>query len=370
MELIKTSDAENEKLLHYFAQKPLAGSIELQLRRMFNFFNQYRIQTDDYVTYVLHNDLSEIEAMASILFIKGEIEGQEEIIGYATDLRVSPTRLAVLNWSRHFLPVLESERKKRNCRYIFSVIPHSQRQAYNALIRPRNLRRGMPRYHLFRHFDLVSLHGLWPFHAVPLPGIKIRTANNNDFAQLAEYILRKTEKRPLRFYNTVENFQQSIERWHDLFVENFLLAFDRHNNIIGCAAPWSSERVQRLYAAKYDDKAANFQSLLAVLSCLRIAHPLAKEGQEFEFRHLTHLFADNPDIFYSLLYNAFKQLDKKEFLLYPHFEGELLTLPPRSFISARTPFGLYCVLPPADPVPEFLKPRSLFLPPVFEPAFI
>src|SRR6185436_9942122 len=109
---------------------------------------------------------------------------------------VSPTRGAILSWSNHFLPVLESERESRNCKYIFSVVAHSQRQAYNAFIRPRNFRRQMPRYYLFRRFELLSLHGLWPFHDQPLQGIKIRSALDSDFEKLSEYILRKTADRP------------------------------------------------------------------------------------------------------------------------------------------------------------------------------
>lgn len=370
MRVIKATDEDNERLLHYFAQMPMPGSIEVQLRRMFNFFNQYRIQTDDYATCILENDNGEIDAMASILFRSGRIDGTDETIGYATDLRVSPTRKAVLNWSQHFLPVIENERDLRQCKYIFSAVPYAQRQAYNAFIRPRNLRRGMPRYHLFRRFELISLHGIWPFHDLPLSGIKVRSANENDFEQLAEYILKMTAHRSLVYYTNIADFKKSLDRWRDLYIENFILAFDVAGNLIGCTAPWSPERVQRSYPLKYDSEAKNFRDLLSVLSFFRLAHPLPKENQELELRHLTHLYADNPDVFYALLYNAFRLCGKKEFLLYPHFEGELLSMPPRSFISSSNPYGLYCILAPTDPIPDFLKPRSLQTPPTFEPAFI
>jgi hypothetical protein len=370
MQLIKATDRDNDRLLHYFAQMPYPGPIELRTRRMFNFFNQYRIQSEDSVTYLLQNDSHQIEAMASLIFRSGKIDGETETIGYATDLRVSPTRKAILNWSHHFLPVIEAERAKRNCNYIFSVVAHSQKQAYNAFIRPRNVKRQMPRYHLFRRFNLVSLHGLWPFHDLPLRGIKVRNANSNDLLPIAEYIMKKTHKRPLRYFDSVDSFRKSLERWHDLFIENFLVAFDKNGNVIGCTAPWSPERVQRFSPVQYGQKAQNLSDVLDILSLFRIAHSLPKVGAELQFRHLTHLHADNPDIFYSLLFNAFEQAGKKEFLIYPHFEGELLTMPPKSFISSETPYGLYCILSPNDPIPDFLKPRSFQSPPVFEPAFI
>lgn len=370
MELIKATEIDNDRLLHYFAQASYPGPVQLRMRRMFNFFNHYRLQSDDHVTCILQNEKSEIEAMASLIFRDGFIDGQKETVGYATDLRVSPTRRAIVNWSHHFLPVLENERNRRQCRYIFSVVAHAQRQAYNAFIRPRNFRRHMPRYHLFRRFQAVSLHGLWPFHNKPLSGIKIRSATENDFEALGEYILRQTANRPLKYFDSLDSFRKSIDRWRDLSISNFLLAFNKQGHIIGCTAPWSPERVQRIITETYDQKSQNMKDLLQILSYFKIAHALPKENRELEVRHLTHLHADNPDIFYSLLYNAYQQSGKNEILLYPHFEGELITLPPRAFISADMNFGLYCILAPTDPIPDFLRPRSLQTSPIFEPAFI
>jgi hypothetical protein len=370
MSLQRATPADNDRLIQYYSQAFVPGTIELKQERMFNFFSQYAIQSEEFSTYILQNDQQKIEAIATLVFREGLLEGRREKIGFATDLRVSPNRRAILGWSQHFLPALEKERNQHDARYVFSIVPHSQRQAYNAFIRPRHLRREFPRYHLFRRFQVVSLHGLWPFHDLPLSGIKIRSANNNDREQLAEYILRQTAGRPLAPYGTVEGFYAGLARWRDLGLENFILAFDRYNNLIGCVAPWSPDRVQRTYPIQYDSKAENFRDLMSLLSLFKLAHPLPQIGSQFELRHLTHLYADNPDIFYSLLYNAFQMAGKKEFLLYPHFDGDLLTLPPRSFFSAETPYGMYCVLNPTDPVPDFIKPRSMQLSPVLEPAFL
>ena len=60
MQLVRATDDDNEKLLHYFSQTSFPGPVRLRLRRMFHFFNQYRIQSDDYATYLLLNDKQEI----------------------------------------------------------------------------------------------------------------------------------------------------------------------------------------------------------------------------------------------------------------------------------------------------------------------
>lgn len=370
MRLVKATDADNEKLLHYFAQGVNPGSVYVRLRRMFNFFNQYRIQSPDHVTYLLLNDNDEIEAMATLVFREGWIDGEKQIIGYATDLRVSNTRRAILQWSQHFMPVLEEARAQRGCRYIFTVVAQSQRQAYNAFVRPRTIRRNLPRYYLFRRFQTISLHGLWPLHRDPLPGIIVRNATENDFDLLADYLVERNKEKPLFFYGDRAGFRASLERWRDLYIENFLLAFSKQGELLGTAAPWSPQQIQRVYAHKYGPTAQNMRDVLKVLSWFGIAHPLPKEGQELQLRYLTHLNASNPDVLYSLCYNAFQALGKREFLMYSHFEGDLVTLPPKGFISGSQNFGLYCVLSPADKLPDFLKPSHVTQAPDFEPALM
>lgn len=370
MRLVKATDADNEKLLHYFAQGTNPGSVHVRLRRMFNFFNQYRIQSNDHITYLLLNDDEQIEAMATIIFREGWIDGEKQIIGYATDLRVSTSRKAILTWSQHFLPVLEEARQERGCKYIFSVVAASQRQAYNAFVRPRTIRRNLPRYYMFRRFQTISLHGLWPTHRDPLPGIVVRNANENDFDLLADYLVAKNKEKPLYYISDRDGFRTSLERWRDLYLENFLLAFSKQGELLGTAAPWSPQQTQRVYAAKYGATAQNMRDILKLFNWFGIAHPLPKEGHELQLRYLTHLNASNPDVLYSLLYNAFQGLGKKEFMIYPHFEGDLVTLPPKGFISASQNFGLYCILSPTDKLPDFLKPTQLTHAPEFEPALM
>ena len=226
MKLVKATDLDNEQLLSFYANSEVQGSINLKLRRMFNFFNQYRLRSEDYVTYLLLNKKDQIEAMATLLYQQAWLQGEKQNICYATDLRVSKSRRAILQWSQHFLPVLEEEREKRNCKYSFSVLANSQRQAYNALIRPRNLRRQMPRYYQYRRFHLTSLHGLKPFHRPPLPGIQVQQATEMDMDALAEFITKSSRNKPLHYYHEPSDFKKAIERWRDLYLENFLVAKD------------------------------------------------------------------------------------------------------------------------------------------------
>ena len=370
MQLVKATEKDNEKLLHYFTQSHFPGAVTVRMRRMFNFFNQYRIQSPDFVTYMLLNDKDEIEALASLIFREAWIEGKQETIGYATDLRVSSSRKAVLTWSQHFLPVIEEARAERGCRYIFTSVAASQRQAYNAFIRPRSIRRLMPRYYLYRRFEIVSLHGLWPMHERPLASVSIKNATEKDFDELSEFIVSQSQSRPLHYFESKNQFRDSLERWRDLYIENFLIAKDVKGNILGTVAPWSPQQIQKMYAVKYDDSARNLKEILQLFSWLGVSHPLPRTNGELKVRHLTHLYARNPDVFYALLYRAFKESKKDETLVYSHFDSDLLSMPPKGFISATQKFGLYAILSPSDPQPEFLKPSFMALPPEFESTFL
>lgn len=371
MKLVKATEKDSDRLIEYFSNTSLPGPVELKFRRQGSFFDQYRIQSDDFVTYILEDEnTKEVSALATLIFRKGWIDNKEQSIGFATDLRVSTSRKAILQWSQYFLPAFEEERKKRNCQFVFSVVAHKQRQAYNAFIRPRSPKRQMPRYYLYKRFDIISLHGLFPFAPHPLPGIEVRTVKDSEQEALVEYVLKMKHKKHFYFHFNEEDFLKSIERWKGLSLDKFIVALDHLGNIIGCTCPWAVQNTQLIYPSNFEGMARSLQESLQLLSYFGLAHRLTKKDQAFSLRHLTHLYADNPDIFYSLLHFAFKHTHKNEFLVYSQFAGDLLTLPPKPFISSKVKAGLYSILPPDIAPPEFLKPTPFNVPPDFELAFL
>jgi hypothetical protein len=99
----------------------------------------------------------------------------------------------------------------------------------------------------------------------------------------------------------------------------------------------------------------------------RLAKPVASTGIEskLQFRYLTNVFADNEDVFESLLYSAYDHLTPQEFLVYAHTEQDYRLLPPLSWVSASLPYALYAVAPPEKEMPDFLHP-SISLNPEIE----
>ena len=233
------------------------------------------------------------------------------------------------------------------------------------------MKRPMPRYFLYRKFRMVTLHGRYPWAKAPLPSIKIRQGSPAHADALAAYIIRRSQFRPFASVWDVPSFEKKMERLTGLKLEDFFIAFDSDENVIGCVAPWSPSGIQDFIPLSYSLRGHNFRQFLKFLWLFglthRLAKPVASTGEEskLQFRYLTHVFADNEDVFESLLFSAFEHLTSQEFLIYAHVEQDYRLLPPLSWISASLPFALYAVSLPEREMPRFLDP-SISLNPEIE----
>jgi len=368
MRIVRAGEEFNDRSCTFFAGAVLPGHVDLRLERE-DFFRPYRLQSDDYSTYLLLNDQDQIEAMATLVFRNGWLGGEPQTIGYATDLRVSPSRRAILNWAQHFLPILESEKKKRDCRYVFTMVAQLQRQAYNAFIRPRLTRRNLPRYHLFRKFRMVSVHGVLPWAPRPLKTILFRHGTDSDLEAIAAYLAKRRKRAVLHYSPEPEMVLKQLLRWPGLDARSFILAFDFHRNLVGCVAPWDSDQLQKTFAVDYHRRAKVLYDSLKAAALFGLAKRLPKAGRALHFSYLTHFEADNPDIFYGLLHSAYRTTNS-QFVMYPHFEGDLAFTPPRSMITASIKAGLYCIQEPSELPPEFLTWSRRATPPELELPFL
>ena len=369
MKLVKANEFDSDKLCDFLKKSLYPNKINLMIHRPQGFFAPYLIHSRDYVTYYLVDKNNEIQAMASLLFKKVKLYGEEQTVGYATDLRVGSQK-AILNWTKHFLPALEKERDERNCKYIFSTINKYQNDAYKSFLRPRSKRRVMPRYYLFRKFNVSTIHGILPFAPKTLKNLNIRRANVDDLEALQAYICKKQTHRPIAEINRCSDLKQIFCDWPNFLISDFMIALDFKDKIVGCMSLWDGSVLQSYEPKKYHQKAMTFKQTLNFLSFLRSGRRLPKKNEKLNMIQLSHIYVDNPDIHYSLLRSAWEKTPRTHFLTYAHFESELATQVPRSFIHTNTGYGLYCILTPNDPIPDFLTPTYLGEAPDFEFAYI
>lgn len=370
MHLRRAEIADSQRLKEYFRNSPLEGPIRLNNHRTGSFFDKYKLYSKDYVTYFLEDDEEQIHGLASLIFAPGYINGNEGIIGYATDLRISNSRKAILSWSQHFLPILEKERAERNCRYVFSVVSRSQKMAQNAFLRPRSARRQLPRYHLYRKFNLVGIHGKWPWSPPPLKGLIQRSATQEDMPALHQFLIK--ERQGLRFpsYSQPKEIENQIYSWIGMHLPDLKIIEDSQKQIVGSYALWNPTAVEEWIPEAYNGLSLTLQQVLKFFKWLRWTRPLTPPGSPLKFKYITFLQASNPDVFESILRMMWDSTERDEFLIYPHFEGDLTHSPPKSFLSSEWKFGLFCLQAPSDPFPDFFYQSFAETPPLWDLSFM
>lgn len=368
MRLIKAQASDGDQLSQFLKSTKLPGLIDISIDRENDFFQHYKLLSDDYVTFTLVDDNNEPKAMATLIFKEAMIEGKKQLIGYATDLRVSPTREAILHWAEKMLPAMIEERDKRHCDYIFSAVAKSYTQIYNAFIRPKTNKRALPRYYLYRKFKVINIHGILPLAKKPIDTLHIAPAKIQDLASINDYIQSKLKERPFHF--CVQSIEEILKLWPNMGIENFILAKDYEHNIVGVTNIWDPSEVQKMRPSNFSKRAITLQETLRFLRLFGWTRPIVSKDQALNMKQLNFTYVNNPDIFQALLYYCYKHASAKKYLSYIHFKGELDTLPLRSMIASSVPFGLYCIVAPGDHVANFLKP-SFETPPLnFDIAYV
>jgi hypothetical protein len=363
MNLEIASPENSRQLAEFYKSFLTSGLVDLKVDRNDDFFGPYDIQSDKYLTYMLKEG-SQLEGTASFVMRDVLLDGRPQSVAFGRDLRISNNRKAILEWSKHFLPVMQEVGRTLGAQYFFSVMSMSDAQALNAFVRPRTMKRPLPRYYLFRRFNMVSLHGRLPWANNPLPHLRIRKGSPAHLDALIYYISQKSRERELATVWDTTSFTEKLERWKGLKLEDFLIAFDAQENIVGCVAPWSSGGVQDFIPMQYSLRAHNFRQFLKFGKNFGWTRTLTKpysrvkiEGT-LNFKYLNFLFADHEDVFSSLLWKAYDDAEENEFLLYSQPRSDIMLRSPLNWISTKMPFGVYLLLPPDQTTPSFLHPKN------------
>lgn len=362
LEVAKPSD--NQAILEFYKGFPLKGVLELKVDRRGDFFGPYAVESDRFRTYLLKDDQDQIQGMASFTIKDVMINEQVKTVAYGRDLRISTNRRAIIEWADHFVPTLQDISNTYGVQHFFSALNMTETAALNTFVRPRNLKRALPRYFNYRRFNLVSVHGRFPWAQNPLPHLQIRSGSSVNADALIYYLSEKNTRRNLATYWDSYSFFKQLHRWRGLRLEDFLIAFDKHNNIVGCCAPWKADGIQEFIPLDYSLTAHNFRQFLKFGKLLGWTRNLTKPAyrlqleETLQFQYLTHLFADNEDVFESLLWAAYDRARSNDFLIYPQTREELIYKRPLNWVCAKIPHGLYSMVPPDQNAPDFLSPSN------------
>ncbi len=375
MKLSLASAKESEELKAFHKQFPLvlhrAGRLGFNAERPQSFFDLYDRQSQDHLTYTLREDNGDLQAMATFIFKKVLFRGEVINVAYATDLRVAPNRKATLGWVNNFEPVLKEIIQKHQLKALFSFINFSDSSVLNNFVRPRPMRRPLPRYHLYRKFSLVTLHGVYPWGPEPLTEVTFEQGNRENFPEILRYLTERIQYKDFSSYLNQEYLKLSIIERLKLSPSNFIAAIDSHERVIGCVAVMPTDPFLKIKPLEWSSQAANLKQFLNFASIFGLARPLTQKAPDGEFipMNLGHfVFAENEDVLEGLFAKAF-ELFPQGSLSYVQIEQDYKLRAPKNWISTQVDFGLFALTLPGEHRPDFLNPQNS-LNPEIEPFAI
>lgn len=385
MQLKIADEADNERLIQFFKNFPSEGWVRLQADRHPDFFSIYKLNSDRYLTYLLEDTKThEVHGAASFVGKEVMLQGQKESVAFACDLRISNHRRAVLQWSKHFLPTLYEAKLALEAKSIFAMINLSEAKALNAFLTPRIKRPEFPVYHYFRQLSGVSVHGRFPWAKNLSENIKIKHFTPAHEEELWNYLFKKNKNKDLSPFESVQHIGEFFNNHDTLDKENFLIAYDKQDRIIGCTLPWSPRQFVELIPLSYDSRAQNFRQFLKFADTVgwarKLSQPalntkfsflkkylgiksqilptMARNPDSLNIKYLNYHAADSHYTHESLLDAAYFNCERGEFLYYMRDEGEIHLKCPRFWIGSEVKYGVFYLGQPNERLPSFLSQKA------------
>lgn len=357
---------DNKRLIDFYKTIPSRGWVELRTDRRPDFFAPYKLNSENYLTYLLENEEEqEIQGTASFVGKKVLIQGEPTNSVFACDLRISSNRNAVLNWSHHYLPTIQEVKDKFAAEHIFTIINQTEAQALNAFLRPRLRRKHFPIYHYFRGLRGVTIHGRYPWAKSLVSTVKVKHFTSHCQDALWAYLLGGNKRKELSPFWNIQQIDIFFSNQDTLDKNQFLVAFDRKNNIIGCTLPWSPLKFIELIPLGYDSRAQNFRQFLKFADLMGWAHALTRpqnkehrQEESLNSKNLSYHFADNHYVHECLLDVAYRTCERGEFLHYMRDENEIHLKSPRFWIGTEVPYGLYYLNFVENELPAFFSQKN------------
>lgn len=348
LRLREATPSDSQKLNDFFTSIPTLGAIDFKVQRESHFFTFYQRIGLPNKTYILE-DGHNIVGTASFLFRELNFQTRSLRLAQACDLRISPNRKAILSWPKYFHPLLEEIRKTEHCDGFLTSINQNETQTMNAFIRPKLRRSQQPVYSLARSYNLVSVHGFYPWSAKPNPNIHIRAYQSSDKEKLISFLQQQIQNYdfvPISLKESIENYinRSVLYSW-----SQFILAFDPNDEIIGCVQPISSSLLQDYLPQEYNAQAHNFRQFLKMAQILRFGRRLtrpfsrAQKQEALHFRLLHFLCANHAEVLKALIAESYRTSKQNEFIIYAHEKVDFTKRPPKGSIVAQMPHGLYSI---------------------------
>src|SRR3989339_354766 len=367
---------DNEKILAFFSSiKMNTSSMEIRYDRSPDFFKLLSQQGYKSFVFLFDGKDGVISGISTIVLRKAFHEGKEIVIGYLSDLRVSPTipRRMVVGWRKLYADTMDNYDvidEFDGCQFMYSAILDENKNAINAFTRKD--RESDIVYHALVKYEAINILGRIPLlrslsklRNIINSGLSIEKLQKGDEGQLRNFLYETNHNRSLGFFFTkngqgTDELTRRLLQWDDLLLENFIV-IKKNGQIVASVCPWKSSLARRLVIS-------NLSFPLRVLGLLMPLFGKQKilENSELSVLYLSHFeVAENLApaernaiicelVKFVLLDSISEQAHMISFLNYPT-RSSLPALFKEGYLYRSTPGTLYQVLSKR----KFLDKKSL-----------
>ena len=290
---------DNQALLHLVNSVSMGEKFEIIFKRDPNFF--YACQTQGFLcqTAVAEMEDKTLVASCSRILKHAYINGNPAVLGYISDLRIVPSskKMRILSNGSEFIKKLRDD----NPAYIhLATITDDNRNAKIALTW-KNKNSSIPNL-----YDLGTINTYFVF-----PLFKKRRKNKVAIQQgsleILDDIVAFLNKEGCRkqFYPVYT--KEYFLNLRDFYIENFCVAYNEENQIIGVAAKWEQTHFKQIFLKQYHGKMKWIQKIFCSL--------LPKEGENIKYVYIAFIAVQNDDteVLKNILLYMYPDMRKQKF---------------------------------------------------------
>lgn len=294
--------ADNEAILVFIGRHAMQSKLRLRFDRSPDFFALADAHSDRHETWLMWRG-GHIVALGSLIIRPGYVGGIAEPVVYLSDLRVAPGKEIAGRWRTYFLERMEQIAAETHARYAFCAVIRDNRLALNSIVRQRSLG-----FQHLRGYSTVSVLGRKPFHGHNT--YAVRQASASDFGRLSEVLDRDSRTQVFAPVFDHGELQRRLDRWPGLGIDDFIVAINAADDIVGCVAPWDYSELKRVVI---DALPGSANWLRLAFNLLAPVHGRAQippaPGAVLPDIALSHLAVHerDPEIFAALLLSAMRR---------------------------------------------------------------
>lgn len=363
----EATSADSAARCDLFARVAMNADLVLSVDRRPDFDALYRLHGDQWTCWVGEAG-GQLCGMGTILVRDGYVAGEAAKVGYLGDLRIAPGAQGRGVLGRFFGPALQSAVEDTGAQVFLTAVIASNRSAVAALTGPRAAARGIPPYTLLRGFSIRAVYATVPRRVRRTPYM-VRRATPADLPALAALLDTDGRARPYGSVLCEAALRRRLATWPGLSIGDFLLAFDRGGDLVGCLAVWDADAVKRTVVRAYRGRLRVVRTAYNTAARILRFPALPAPGDVLAYRYVTHqaIPSGDPAIMSALLDVAYADLRRsgRTLLSVCVWDDDPLAPAFTGFLTSDLPAHLYAVTLPGAPIPA---PCAAYPPPGFEMA--